>query len=114
MEASAVTSFGGPMILRKVVQGTFNSATREMPAPTTTDYSVLGRIEDQVTEDENGRMVQTDKKNVTLLAESLPPNIVPEKTDYIVTGGVQYTILKINADTASGNAPFAYPLEVQA
>jgi hypothetical protein len=113
MAASGVTSFGGPVTLRKVTQGPYNATTRIQPPPTTTDYPALGRLEDQVVEDESGRMVQTDKKKLVLLAQSLPPGIVPAKTDFAIVAGVQYTILKINVDAAQ-NSPFAYPLEVQA
>ncbi len=113
MEASAVTSFGGPVILRKVAQGTYDTATRTKPSPTTTDYPALGRLEDQLVEDESGRMVQSDKKKLVLLADSLPAGIVPEKTDFVIVNGTQYTILKYTIDAAQNN-PFAYPLEVQA
>ncbi len=113
MVASGITSFGGPMILRKVTQGVYDNATREQPPPVTTDYPVLARDEDQEVADEPGREVQLERKVIKLLAQSLPPGIVPEKTDFMVSDK-QYTILKVGKNTGAGNNPFAYILEVQA
>ena len=89
---------GEDVTVRRVVPGTYNTTTGVI-GETTTDTTVKGVFED-VNQREVNELIQADDRKCNVPAASLTN--VPTTADRIVSGGVNYQIIRVKTVSQAG------------
>ena len=98
--SKVLNAVGGDVTIRRVTTGAYNTTTGSI-AETTADTVVKGLMED-VNAREVNELIQADDRRLTIAASSL--TYTPTTADRIVSGGVNYQVIRVNTVSQSGVA----------
>ena len=85
-----LTQFGGAAVLTRTVPGTYNPATGETGAPTTTTYNGTGARFDYAQRDIDGTLIRTGDQRVYLSVQDMT---MPQTGDTLTLGARTYQVV---------------------
>lgn len=108
---SLLTTWGRTNItFRRLTPGTYDPATGQSSASTTTDYTVVGALLNYKDYEVNGTSVLAADRRCVLAAKNM--TIVPAVTDTAIVDGVSYNVVNIQIQEVGGTA-LAYSLQIR-
>jgi hypothetical protein len=98
------------MTLRKLAEGTYDPATGGAPAPTATDYTVIGVLLQYSDMYINGSTILRQDRRCIIAAKGM--TVVPELGDRIIADGVTYAVLEVVVKEVSA-VPATYVMQIR-
>jgi len=102
--------FGRSMTLRKLAEGAYDPATGGAPAPTATDYTVIGVLLQYSDMYINGGTILKQDRRCIIAAKGM--TVVPELGDRIIADGVTYAVLEVVVKEVSA-VPATYVMQIR-